>query len=64
MDLRKKVVEHVFGTVKRAFGAGYLLLKGLGKVNGELGFAMLAYNMKRAFNILGPKMLMQVLEGL
>jgi hypothetical protein len=40
------------------------LLKGLGKVNGELGFAMLAYNMKRAFNILGPKMLMQVLEGL
>jgi transposase len=64
MDLRKKVVEHVFGTVKRAFGAGYLLLKGLGKVNGELGFAMLAYNMKRAFNILGPKRLMQVLESL
>ena len=37
MGERKKVVEHMFGTLKRAFGAPYLLLKGLKKVSGEVG---------------------------
>lgn len=63
MDKRKELVEHPFGTVKRAFGAGYLLLRGLGKVSGEVGFTMIAYNMRRALNILGPKALMQALCG-
>jgi len=54
MALRKNVVEHLFGTMKRAFNQGYLLLKGLKKVNGEVGFTMLAYNMRRVLNILGP----------
>jgi transposase len=54
LALRKKVVEHPFGTMKRAFNQGYLLLKGLRKVGGEVGFTMLAYNMRRVLNILGP----------
>jgi transposase len=54
LALRKRVVEHPFGTMKRAFNQGYLLLKGLGKVVGEVGFTMLAYNMRRVLNILGP----------
>ena len=57
MDARKSIVEHPFGTMKRAFNQGYLLLKGLRKVCGEVGFTMLAYNMRRALNILGPKAL-------
>jgi Transposase DDE domain len=52
--LRKSVVEHPFGTMKRAFNQGYLLLKGLGKVVGEVGFTMLAYNIRRVLNLLGP----------
>lgn len=56
---RKKIVEHPFGTMKRAFNQGYLLLKGLRKVGGEVGFTMLAYNMRRVLNILGPR-IMQV----
>jgi hypothetical protein len=52
---RKRIVEHPFGTMKRAFNQGYLLLNGLGKVAGEVGFTMLAYNMRRFLNILGPK---------
>jgi hypothetical protein len=40
------LVEHPFGTIKRAFNQGYLLLKGLRKVKGEVGFTMLAYNMR------------------
>ena len=51
-------MEHPFGTIKRAFDQGYLLLKGLRKVNGEVGFTMLAYNMRRAINILGTRRLM------
>jgi transposase len=53
LDARRDVVEHPFGSMKRAFNQGYLLLKGLRKVGGEVGFTMLAYNMRRAFNILG-----------
>jgi transposase len=53
MDARRDIVEHPFGSMKRAFNQGYLLLKGLRKVAGEVGFTMLAYNMRRALNILG-----------
>ncbi|MFA5868694.1 MAG: IS1182 family transposase [Candidatus Bathyarchaeia archaeon] len=53
MDARRDTVEHPFGSMKRAFNQGYLLLKGLRKVGGEVGFTMLAYNMRRALNILG-----------
>jgi transposase len=55
--LRKELCEHPFGTMKRAFNQGYLLLKGLKKVNGGVGFTMLAYNMRRAINILGTSAL-------
>ena len=47
--LRRKLAEHPFGTMKRAFNQGYLLLKGLRKVKGEVGFTMLAYNMRRVY---------------
>lgn len=57
LNRRKEIVEHPFGTMKRAFNQGYLLLKGLRKVKGEVGFTMLAYNMRRAINILGTKAL-------
>jgi len=57
LRLRRMSVEHPFGTMKRAFIQGYLLLKGLRKVKGEVGFTMLAYNMRRAINILGVETL-------
>jgi transposase len=56
-------VEHPFGTIKRTFNQGYLLLKGLRKVNGEVGFTMLAYNMTRAISILGTKPLLASLNA-
>jgi hypothetical protein len=37
MNERKKVVEHSFGTLKRAFGAPYLLLEVLGRLVERLG---------------------------
>jgi hypothetical protein len=45
--LRRMLVEHPFGTIKRAFNQGYMLLKGLRKVKGELGFTILAYIVRR-----------------
>jgi transposase len=62
VEVRKTLSEHPFGTIKRAFNQGYLLLKGWRKVSGEVGFTMLAYNMRRAINILGTKALLASLD--
>jgi transposase len=56
--LRAQLVEHPFGTIKLAFNQGYLLMKGLRNVRGEIGLTMLAYDIRRAISILGTKRLM------
>jgi transposase len=61
MNERKKIVEHTFGTLKRAFGAPYLLLRGVRKVSGEVGLLLMSYNLRRALNILGVEALIQAL---
>ena len=60
--LRRMLVEHPFGTIKRAFNQGYLLLKGFRKVKGEVGFTMLAYNMRRVINIFGVGTLINLMK--
>ena len=45
--------EHPFGTIKRAMGFTYFLLRGLRKVTGEFALMCLGYNIKRAKNMLG-----------
>ena len=57
VELRKELCEHPFGTMKRAFNQGYLLLKGVRKVNGEVGLTVIAYNLRRAINVLGARAL-------
>ena len=59
--LRKCIVEHPFGSVKRNLGVSYLLLRGKQKAEGEISLAFLAYNLKRAIHILGTKKLIQAL---
>jgi transposase len=63
LNRRKEIVEHPFGTMKRAFNQAYLLLKSLRKVNGEVGFTMLAYNMRRVINILGVGTLISLVKS-
>jgi len=48
---------------EEGFNQGYLLLRGLRKVKGEVGFTMLAYNMRRAINILGVGMLIALVKA-
>ena len=56
---RKELSEHPFGTVKRAMGSDYLLLKGKKKVSGEMALTFLAYNFKRVIKIFGVKNLIE-----
>lgn len=60
---RKSLVEHPFGTVKRALGFTYFLTRGQENVRTESLLHFLAYNMKRLVNIMGPQELAAVLGG-
>jgi transposase len=59
---RSSIIEHVFGTVKSAMNQGYFLMKRFGKVTTEMSLTALAYNLKRAISILGPRTLIQILR--
>ena len=62
MKERKKLAEHPFGTIKRAMDQGYFLLKGIRKATTEISLAVLAYNIRRAINILGVERMMASLQ--
>lgn len=61
--LRRELAEHPFGTVKRYMNGDYFLLRTLPKVKGEAALFFLAYNIKRASNILGFKKIMARLDA-
>jgi transposase len=62
LDERVKLAEHPFATIKRALNQGYFLLRGLRKVKGEMGFTVLAYDIRRALNIMGTSGLLAALS--
>ena len=43
-----------FGTIKRMTAGGRFLTKGITKVRGEAALSILAYNILRAINLIGP----------
>lgn len=53
--------EHPFGTIKRAMGASYFLLRGMRKVAGEFALLCLGYNLERAKNLLGFNKMMELM---
>lgn len=57
MALRKQLVEHPFGTIKRWFGYTCFLVKGLDGVRGEWTLITLCYNLKRVLNIMSLEQL-------
>lgn len=60
--LRKALVEHPFGTIKRTLGFTHIYIKGLNRVSSWASSVFLAYNLKRVINILGIPKLMEVLS--
>jgi radical SAM protein with 4Fe4S-binding SPASM domain len=59
---RKEIIEHPFGTIKRAWGYNYTLLKTKQKVTGEFALIYLCYNLRRVSSILGIKGLIDALK--
>ena len=59
---RQKIVEAPFGTIKRIWGYGNFLCRGLEKVTGEAYLAFLAYNLRRVINIVGTNKLIAALK--
>lgn len=58
MRVRRRTVEHPFGTLKDWMGASHFLTRGLERVGTEMSLHVLAYNMKRVMKILGIGSLM------
>ena len=56
---RQSIVEHPFGTVKRAMDAGYCLTKGIKNVAGEFALTFLAYDLKRVIKLIGGAKLIE-----
>ena len=59
MRRRQQLSEPPFGTIKRAMGHGYFLMRGLDKVGAEMSLTVLSYNIKRVINIVGVKKMIE-----
>jgi transposase len=53
LDRRRETVEHPFGSIKQWMNQGAFLMRGLDNVRGEFSLTALAYNLRRALNIVG-----------
>jgi hypothetical protein len=62
LKLRQQLVEHPFGTIKFWNDQRHFLMRGLEKVKAEFSLSTLAYNIKRALNIVGVKGLLAALS--
>ena len=61
--LRRRTVEHAFGTLKSWMGATHFLTKTLPKVRTELSLHVLAYNLKRMIQMLGVQPLIAAIRA-
>ena len=60
---RRQTAEHVFGTLKSWMGPSHFLTKRIRNVRTEISLQVLAYNMKRAMQILGVGALLYAMQG-
>jgi hypothetical protein len=62
MTIRRRTVEHVFGTFKSWMGYTHFLTKRLTNVGTEMSLHVLAYNLRRVISILGFDGIMSALK--
>jgi hypothetical protein len=62
MTLRRRTIEHVFGTVKHWMGSVHFLTRRLPNVSTEMSLHVLAYNLKRVISILGIAKTMKAMK--
>jgi len=53
LDQRRETVEHPFGSIKQWMGQRAFLMRRLESVRGEFSLTALAYNLRRAINLVG-----------
>ncbi len=63
MRTRRCTAEHPFGTLKCWMGYTHFLTKTMPKVSTEMSLHVLAYNMARVMNILGPQQLIEAMQS-
>lgn len=62
---RQAIVEHPYGTLKRQWGFDYIITKkGKERASADVGFMLIAYNLRRVINIIGGEMLVKYLKVL
>lgn len=62
MMIRRRTVEHVFGTLKSWMGYTHFLTRRLPNVGAEMSLNVLAYNFKRVLSILGFEAMMKAMR--
>lgn len=62
MMLRRRTIEHVFGTLKHWMGSTHFLTRGLHHVRTEMSLQVLAYNFKRVIKLLGMAKVMKAMR--
>ncbi|MGN6578736.1 MAG: IS1182 family transposase [Bordetella sp.] len=62
MAVRRRTVEHVFGTFKHWMGYTHFLTRRLGNVSTEMSLNVLAYNLRRVMTILGFEQTMKAMR--
>ena len=63
LDRRRETVEHPFGSIKQWMNQGAFLMKGLENVRAEFSLTALAYNLRRAINLLGVTTMVAAIQG-
>ena len=61
MPIRRRTVEHPFGTLKAWMGATHFLTKTLSRVSTEMSLHVMAYNLKRTIQILSVPALIKAI---
>jgi len=63
MRIRRRTVEHVFGTIKDWMGRSHFRMRRLKNVGTEMSLHVLAYNIKRVIALMGaPKLIAAMRE--
>lgn len=62
MTVRRRTVEHVFGTLKHWMGTTHFLTRRIDNVSTGMSLHVLAYNFKRVIAILGMQRTMKAMK--
>ncbi len=63
MRVRRSTVEHPLGTIKSWMGSTHFAMKTLPRVSTEMSLHVLAYNLKRAINLVGSRKIIATIEA-